>query len=298
MLVSPRGGGAELRPKRLSHSHYGKLYVSGQSYKEPKGQHYNAPLCETPGNNKANVSLVENIEFFSGAKIGKRHVGVDFGFCKAAFTLAEVLITLGIIGVVAAMTLPTLINNYKKQVTITHLQKFYTTINQALIRSEADHGDYKYWETDSNIEADAYFDKYWKPYFSGITICHHYLECNYKSHQPFYNINGTKDETVLISENARTTFKLPDGTVVIMFTMVGPDADNISSSSLIYVDVNGGKEPNTYGKDLFVFVRDKKGVIIPKGINNDSINCNQQQGNECAAKIVKDGWQIKDDYPW
>ncbi|MBS5801473.1 MAG: type II secretion system protein [Brachyspira sp.] len=44
-----------------------------------------------------------------------------------AFTLAEVLITLGIIGVVAAMTLPTLINSYKKQQTVTHLQKVYTS---------------------------------------------------------------------------------------------------------------------------------------------------------------------------
>ena len=35
---------------------------------------------------------------------------------KLAFTLAEVLITLGIIGVVAALTLPALISNYKKQV--------------------------------------------------------------------------------------------------------------------------------------------------------------------------------------
>lgn len=49
-----------------------------------------------------------------------------------AFTLAEVLITLGIIGVVAAMTLPTLINSYKKQQTVTHLQKVYTSLNQAL----------------------------------------------------------------------------------------------------------------------------------------------------------------------
>lgn len=38
-----------------------------------------------------------------------------------AFTLAEVLITLGIIGIVAAMTIPTLINNYQKKITVTRL---------------------------------------------------------------------------------------------------------------------------------------------------------------------------------
>lgn len=45
-----------------------------------------------------------------------------------AFTLAEVLITLGIIGVVAAMTLPTLINNYRKQETIAKLKKVYSVL--------------------------------------------------------------------------------------------------------------------------------------------------------------------------
>ena len=50
---------------------------------------------------------------------------------KAAFTLAEVLITLGIIGIVAAMTLPTLIANYQKKVVETRLISFYSKINQA-----------------------------------------------------------------------------------------------------------------------------------------------------------------------
>ena len=45
----------------------------------------------------------------------------------AAFTLAEVLITLGIIGVVAALTLPSLIENHKKQVIVSRLNKVYRT---------------------------------------------------------------------------------------------------------------------------------------------------------------------------
>lgn len=51
---------------------------------------------------------------------------------KIAFTLAEVLITLGIIGIVAAMTLPALINKYQQKQTITQLQKVYSVLNQAL----------------------------------------------------------------------------------------------------------------------------------------------------------------------
>ena len=51
---------------------------------------------------------------------------------KKGFTLAEVLITLGIIGVVAALTIPTLIQNYKKREVETSLEKIYTTVNQAI----------------------------------------------------------------------------------------------------------------------------------------------------------------------
>ena len=51
---------------------------------------------------------------------------------KNAFTLAEVLITLGIIGIVVALTLPTLIQNHRNQVVETRLKKFYSTINQAI----------------------------------------------------------------------------------------------------------------------------------------------------------------------
>ena len=54
---------------------------------------------------------------------------------KQAFTLAEVLITLGIIGVVAAMTLPALIQSYANTVVETRLAKFYSTINQAIARA-------------------------------------------------------------------------------------------------------------------------------------------------------------------
>ena len=48
---------------------------------------------------------------------------------KKGFTLAEVLITLGIIGVVAAMTLPTLIKNYQKQVWAISAKKSYAVVS-------------------------------------------------------------------------------------------------------------------------------------------------------------------------
>ena len=53
---------------------------------------------------------------------------------RFGFTLAEVLVTLGIIGVVAAMTMPTLVENHQKKVYIVQLQKVYTELAQAAKR--------------------------------------------------------------------------------------------------------------------------------------------------------------------
>lgn len=69
------------------------------------------------------------------------------GFCKkiTAFTLAEVLITLAIIGVVAALTIPTVVQNYQKTQTATRLKKAYATINQAIQMANVDNGPISTW---------------------------------------------------------------------------------------------------------------------------------------------------------
>lgn len=57
-----------------------------------------------------------------------------------AFTLAEVLITLGVIGVVAAITMPTLISAYRQKVTATKLKQTYSILSTALNAGETEHG--------------------------------------------------------------------------------------------------------------------------------------------------------------
>ena len=65
---------------------------------------------------------------------------------KAAFTLAEVLITLGIIGIVAAMTLPMLIAKYQKLVATTQLKRIYSILANAEMLAISDYGDRKNWD--------------------------------------------------------------------------------------------------------------------------------------------------------
>ena len=57
---------------------------------------------------------------------------------KKGFTLAEVLVTLGIIGVVSAMTVPTLMQNYQKKSYVTQLHKVYNELNQVLLKYQTD----------------------------------------------------------------------------------------------------------------------------------------------------------------
>ena len=81
---------------------------------------------------------------------------------RKGFTLAEVLITIGIIGVVAAMTLPALVGHYRKVEAASRIKKFYSAMQQAIVMSEAVNGDSKEWvkadvqlDSDGNIDYDA-----------------------------------------------------------------------------------------------------------------------------------------------
>ena len=96
--------------------------------------------------------------------------GGNFMKRKCAFTLAEVLITLGIIGIVAALTMPALIADHNNRVVETRLQKFYSSMNQAIRMAELEYGDRDVWwvdNTDYNSQK-AWCEKYIIPYMNVI----------------------------------------------------------------------------------------------------------------------------------
>lgn len=77
---------------------------------------------------------------------GATHVANFVDGRKAAFTLAEVLITLGIIGIVAAMTLPTLMASNKEKARVTNLKKIYSQMQNAWNMAIAENGDAINWD--------------------------------------------------------------------------------------------------------------------------------------------------------
>ena len=95
--------------------------------------------------------------------------GDTFGIRRCAFTLAEVLVTLGIIGVVSAMTVPSLMQNYQRQSYVTQLHKVYNELNQALIRYQTDSNAVSLREAGLTSISD--YGSFFKKYFNVVQDC-------------------------------------------------------------------------------------------------------------------------------
>jgi prepilin-type N-terminal cleavage/methylation domain-containing protein len=213
---------------------------------------------------------------------------------KNGFTLAEVLITLSIIGVIAALTMPTLVVKYQKLQTVTQLKKVYSVLNQAMRLSEVDNGDYAGWDT--TLSAKDYNEKYWLPYFRVMKICDTYQDCGYTSGYPWFGSNGVVNSTAAVSPSLRTTFITAEG-ILYSIWMYTSSVGNVSH--YIVIDLNNSKPPNQYGKDVFWFERAAEKGVLPGGWGSGTADCSTTGiGFRCAAKIANDGWEIKDDYPW
>lgn len=225
-----------------------------------------------------------------------------------AFTLAEVLITLGIIGIVAALTLPSVVTNYKKQETISKLKKGYSIIQQTLKMAEIDNGEISNWEPVNN--GHEFFVKYIKNY---VKASDEYTSNTLWRIAPRKNLNGTaySGSTYATWGNSISThFMLPDG---ILITLNAGSLNNI----WVGIDTNGLKKPNQIGKDTFLFIFTSKHGLQPLGgsgtssgwnygtysrktiIEHNSNGCNlNANGYWCSALIMNDGWEIKKDYPF
>lgn len=95
---------------------------------------------------------------------------------KKGFTLAEVLITLGIIGVVAALTMPSLIQSYKERETVSRVKKFYSMINQALLLAINENGPVDEWDfaeidQETGINVSNKFFEYLRPHLKITKDC-------------------------------------------------------------------------------------------------------------------------------
>ncbi|MDR1326953.1 MAG: type II secretion system GspH family protein [Heliobacteriaceae bacterium] len=207
---------------------------------------------------------------------------------KKAFTLSEVLITLGIIGVVAALTLPGLINSLQKRELQIALKKNYSVISQAFMAMEQDLGE--------NIDGSSYpvytFFPEFKKYFKTVRDCNR-RDCvpqegsNYKNFSKSANINQYYlDDGQIV---------LTDGSLILIENPAAVDQQRV----WISVDINGYKKPpNAWGHDLFTFQVTSSGKLLPMGAEGTmytdlSTYCSKDSagnmnGIACTAKALED----------
>ena len=238
---------------------------------------------------------------------------------RAAFTLAEVLITLGVIGVVAALTMPSLIAHYQKKVLVTQIKKAYSTLNEGfrqiminegctdlicagLIYTE--YGSSGEFYLGSIIINDSNLNKLATTFkLSDFSNTKNIFDYEIKS------LNGDVFDFDPFS-NGRYTGVTPDGMFLLFSSEMEP---------LVFFDVNGRKGPNVFGRDIFgvmiidtmltpmysqAFLRFAAGSnIIPDDMSEDDrISLIKQacspesdeinQLTVCLERIILDGWEM------
>lgn len=181
---------------------------------------------------------------------------------KAAFTLAEVFITLAIIGVVAAMTMPVIVNNIQKQQFVSKYKKVYSILAQIYERARTDNSGYFEGQFGSGKDYVDLFSKYANvietcsgDQYSATNACYMF---SYRHLDNSYGLQAAPRCSAFV--------KLSDGAVIgvnaISLKCIG---DNELKSAIgcvrMRVDLNGQKKPNTVGYDVFDFYFTKDGVL-------------------------------------
>ena len=204
---------------------------------------------------------------------------------RKAFTLAEVLITLVIIGIVAALTIPTAINNTKDQELKSQFAKAYSTITQAIYQTEMNDffGYVKcYYGVDGmnadNSECTLFYDALAKN-LSIQKICNgnSLSDGCIPTYQTYASSGGCGGFSEDIINNSATSFVLSNGQIII------PYSSATGKMALFLVDINGHKGPNTCGKDLFEFKIEKS---VHTGLYLNEGGCVPNRGRRTKEMIM------------
>lgn len=229
------------------------------------------------------------------------------------FTLAEVLITLGIIGIVAAMTIPSLNSKITKRQVEARTKVAYSTIAQAMKMSENDGNTSVSIQNNSTTSMKEWFNKNLGNSLKVTSICFQQAGCWHKrgvvktlQHQtPNFETNvGIDDSTLgwgtLTFKTAKGIWGNLDGSVsATNSNLFGVDAKGDSLE--FYIDVNGDRGPNIIGKDIYILVYNDDIGTVPAGYSRTKEqveqNCLTGNGYWCLSKLMRDGWKI-DDKVW
>ena len=198
---------------------------------------------------------------------------------RKAFTVAEVLVTLGIIGLVSAMTMPTLIQKKKKKVLINQLKVANSILSNVALAASEKYGPMDMWVNDYSQGTvymsynKANFEKYFIPYLKVQKYC--------KTAKGCFSDEVVFSGSSSVNSNANYTKALLNNGMSIAVASL---SFGKSRGGSILVDVNGFKKPNQWGKDLFYFAIPSDGSGIYPSFSSAFKEGNNSQGYYSISK--------------
>lgn len=216
---------------------------------------------------------------------------------KEGFTLAEILVSLLIIGVIASLTIPAIINSVNKADYVVRFKKTVSVLSQALDLYAVDYG--------GDIASSGLFASGSINAMNGLSSklriiknCGNSMGCWYDT--KLYFLNGSYEYSNLDTSWDGQYGKaiLADGTMLRMNDSSGNCTADVGTGSSplrnavcaeLAVDINGEQKPNTWGRDVFQFYITQTG-IYPRGSFDDGYFCDiAGSGKGCAANVFLDG---------
>lgn len=209
---------------------------------------------------------------------------------KKGFTLAEILITLAIIGLVAAMTIPSLVEKSNDAEYRTALKNFNATLSQATAKIQIENGgdiwddsgakDYGWYSQPNSIRMRAEYKKHLKLVKEGAVKDLFYPLLKQ------YKVSTGFNMTTYVAPAA----VLSDGSYVVFYSFQNCASTNCG---VVGVDVNGMKGPNMMGKDYYEFYIGEQSqgnyIVIPSGSRGfGPTACVAGNGQGCASKVLLD----------
>lgn len=203
---------------------------------------------------------------------------------KKAFTLAETLITLGIIGIILAITLPTVITTYQKEKTISYVKKFYNEINNAIRLSVVQNGDVDLWmpkQQDNTYQENVEFlENYVFPYirYDHYEKCQTTRVCVYLSYGMFSFRVDSNGGDISFFANKKQVFT-PKNYFAFQFNKG--------------VNGKGVVEP-------YIYAWNKEDYNSLKNASWGGCNSNAYDAKYayCTKWIEMNNWKVPKDYPW
>jgi prepilin-type N-terminal cleavage/methylation domain-containing protein len=220
---------------------------------------------------------------------------------KKGFTLSEVLITLGVVGIVAVLTIPNVMKNYQNRLYTAQLEKVYAQIADAVQSHMNDEHVDNFYETTAGRYPNL-CDMISGECPQGIG---YFLTNYFKTVRK--NCIGPDTDACITTKTG--TYKTLDGTNVtpdgdyFVQTITGAtiggklDATIIPKRVRLIVDVNGMAQPNIIGRDIFSMEIQENGTLTDVNKAKGSA-CTQGTGNMylaaqgCLSKIIEDGWKM------